>query len=374
MSVTVRCGRCGKVYAAPDSLAGKKVRCRQCGKAVPVPTAGLLQLQAPPPGSSVIDPSPPPRLRPTADDAPQAPSPPTTEPPAAPVAPAPPIAPAPPAATPRWRQLADAPAPPQSEEEETELGEDDLHDDDETPDTGPASSLERTLNYSVQLPANGLFDFPGSSAVDQFMPWFILVGGTAWVLHDSVRSSPADHPGLGYLRAFIYLLTYSAVVFPIIYIATRSAVRAGRFALPPAGAARVFAAYFPPVVFGTVLWLVAGSTAALIAGMFVGLIPGIGAAWLLMRLQPYQAPRMLISATTGFLLGTVLAVALLLGVNYGLVSGYRGSDHTYQESPLGPGFGWEKPPERPKPIRAEVVAPASQPSTAASTTEPTTDP
>jgi hypothetical protein len=51
MSIQVRCGQCGKQYAAPDALAGKRARCLQCGAEVEIPTP-ISELE---PASPVTD-------------------------------------------------------------------------------------------------------------------------------------------------------------------------------------------------------------------------------------------------------------------------------------------------------------------------------
>jgi hypothetical protein len=51
MSIQVRCGQCGKQYAAPDALAGKRARCLQCGADVEIPTP-ISELE---PASPVTD-------------------------------------------------------------------------------------------------------------------------------------------------------------------------------------------------------------------------------------------------------------------------------------------------------------------------------
>ena len=224
-----------------------------------------------------------------------------------------------------------------------ELIDDDIDDDSPSREHRDAVSADGPEAIAPVMPPNPLLDFPGSALLDPLLPWVLVVGGTSWVLHDAMASAPRDHTGVGFLRAMVYLAIYSVIAYPITLVAVRAAVRFKRFGLPPAGLFRIFAAFTPPLVFGVVLWLVTGSFGSLIVGLLLGMLMTIGALWLLLRLQVEQAVAVLTAGVVGFLVGTVLAVAILLGINQGLIGSYRLTSHTFKESPLGPGFPWEVP-------------------------------
>src|SRR4051812_37789010 len=282
MSIEVHCNSCGKLYQAPEHLAGKRIKCRQCGVVFEVPSntdpddldQGLNALAAMEEsfgGSTTIM---------------------------------------------HAQQPTDLPVP------------------DDVPMSGPISSR-----------LNVRFSYPGAAVVDRWLPVLLLVGGGLWIALTAYGSDP-NQPGLTTARLFVMLCAYLGVVFPMGLRGVHLAARDLGFMLPRTSTFRALATFMPVFVLGSVLWMASGGkVSGLILGVVCGFLVSTGAMWLLFRLQPRELPAAVgyAGGMVGIALG--IAGGAMFGMN-ALLSSALVSMHKAEAlpgSPFGMGFSWPKP-------------------------------
>lgn len=300
MSIRVRCPDCSRSYAAPEGLVGRRIRCRNCSAVFAV-TPAMASPAATGDGVEVDV------------------------------------------------QSFDMVAPPDG--------------DGGTSGRDPPAGAGRSLGPSadpddldhvfsaafktfrpVSRP-NYAYKFPNARLLDQLLPWALTGVGAIWLLVTIFSTAPANSAWVAWLRLFVLFALFAIVIFPITTLATYKASRTLKFDLPPGPRWRVFAAFAFPFALATVMWLTSGGANGLIVGGLVGLAVGLGVLWLLLRLEPAEAPATLGMVGTAFALSAALAVGIVLGLNAIAAPTDPGkpASGTLASSPLGPGLAWASP-------------------------------
>ena len=223
------------------------------------------------------------------------------------------------------------------------------------------------------------FRYPGAKAVDQLLPWalvvvaFTLVGNASMTNESDVFTSPST--GVGVARMVVLFAAYLFVVFPASHIALKMASTKMRFSLPSAAVWRSFAAFSPVLMMGGWLFIKSGGDAVpLVMGLVVGTALAIGAVAVLFRVFVNEVPTVAAYAAVGAIGSSVFAALAIVAINMvGVALAGVDKNPTLFVSPIAIGLPWiteTKTPVAIAPKKAPAVAPVNATSTTASTIPP----
>jgi hypothetical protein len=192
---------------------------------------------------------------------------------------------------------------------------------------------------------NYSYKFPNARLLDQVLPWALTGIGAIWLLVTIFSTAPASPAWVAWLRLFVLFGLFACVIFPITAFATYKAARTLKFDLPPGPRWRVFGTFAFPFALATVMWLTSGGANGLIVGGLFGTAIGLGVLWLLLRLEPAEAPAALGMVGTALAVSAALAVGIVLGLNAiaAAADADKSGSHTLASSPIGPGLAWAPP-------------------------------
>jgi hypothetical protein len=307
MALTATCTSCGKRFRAPEALAGKLIECRGCGAVFSVPETDAEAEVASAPDRS---------------------SPPTASASAS----------------------ADDTASMQAIEDE-----------------GAGLSEVRGHARAPVSPASRRVEFYRSEAMEHIDRWappgLVLIGLLTVVLNTLAYADGA--PGwLGWTRVLVALGLFAAVALPIAGLGLMIAARSTAAAKPRNTAWRLFASFFPAFAIAMPIWHVMGGvTGEVVFASAFGVVISGGLVILLFRLQGNQMVPVTSMACGGFVLGSVLCVALAGGLNYvanQLAATFKLTG--VPASPIAHGLPWELVSE------SESGPPVPAPAPAARTT------
>jgi hypothetical protein len=333
MSITASCGNCGKTYQAPDRMAGKSVRCKQCGEVFRIDSGDAgLDLDAL--SSSVSD-----EEFPTHQGTHQG-----------------------------ARQATAVGGPALDEHGRPSI---------ERPDDVEAFTVR---GYGAGGPrSNYRFRYPGAKAVDQLLPWalvvlaFTLVGNASMTNEAEVFTSPTT--GVGISRMAVLFAAYLFVVFPASHIALKMASTKMRFSLPGSALWRSFAAFSPVLMMGGWLFIKSGGSGVPLAmGLAVGTALAIGAVAVLFRVFVNEVPTVAAYAAVGAIGSSVFAALAIVAINMiGVALAGVDKNPTLFVSPIAIGLPWidaTKTPVAIAPKKPSTVTPTNPSATTTGTTPP----
>lgn len=323
MSITASCGNCGKTYQAPDRMAGKSVRCKACGEIFRIDSGdGGVDLDAL--SQSVSD-----EEFPTHQ------------------------------ASAMHGKAIGGPSL-------DEHGRARIHRDDDV------EAFHVAGNRVGSQRSNYRFRYPGAKAVDQLLPWvlvilaFFLVGNASMTSEAVIGETPPT--GVGISRMLILFAAYLFIIFPVSHVAIKMAATKMRFSLPNAAVWRSFAAFTPVLMMGGWLFVRSGGAGiALTMGLLVGVALAIGAVAVLFRVFPNEVPTVAAYSAVGALGSSIFAALAIVAINLIAVS-LAGMDKnpTLFVSPIAVGLNWIE-----KPATPVAIAPKNRTTTTpANTTAP----
>jgi hypothetical protein len=339
MPILVQCGECGAKYNVAATMAGKKLRCKKCGGIFSVPAAAGNAGQLDEPDLSSVS---------AEDDAPQQ-------------------------STAGRKSVTQPPRRPGGTSHGSRLQDNVIIE-------GPDDNDESEDDGAPALEANPAFEFPASQVLDAVVPYLIALVAIGWMILATLHADNSGRPWLGHLRWLLYLIAYTAIIYPVTLMGVRIAGEKLRFGMPNAHGWKVYSIFSLPFMLGVILSLTGGSVANYAAGLLVGLVVSLSLFLFLYRLRQTQIGGAL-GMISGFYLGGAIAVGLLgFGINLAVLSGLNAakSADTFNQSPLGPAFAWNVPPRQPTvpkphsslvvidpdpvPTTRETTLPASRPS------------
>lgn len=208
--------------------------------------------------------------------------------------------------------------------------------------SAPAEFEEAFRNFVPSARPNTAFKFPWAALLDEWVP-YISVGLALLCLSAGAMSSGPDFPDwVGWLRVALFALLFLVVILPLTWWMVQRASRKLMFELPPNGKWRTCAAFAFPFAFACLLWIKSEDLSGLIIGGFVGLLLGLAAIWLLIRLQRQELSTALRLTAGGYAAGMIISVSVLLFANAmtrELINQLKHSE-TFASSPIAPGFSW----------------------------------
>lgn len=373
MSVTAQCPSCSKSFKAPDSMAGKKVRCRACAHSFVIPVS--LQ-DAPEVEINLLEEgahSPPPP--PSPDDTPVA------APPAIIEELVTPSEQTKPSSAPKSSSSSkSAPSSKSPSASKPKSKSKDSSSASTVAATSPTGLLPQEMFEPVAGSGNvsvvhrpGWFNHPVVQLVDKWAPLAVVVVGFLWLAGSVAGVSPSE-PGWIWLSRFGLIISlYTIIVAPMTLIGIKIATNIAGRPMPKGAITRVYTAYVPSMVLTVVLWNVGGgATPALVMGLILGLSVSAAAILLFFRLKPEETLPVAALGSGGFVLGSAIATAIALGLNYITIAGLREAKTTHPPptSPYLPWINWdvtppapEAPTKPPAPRAAPTPAPTPQPPT-----------
>lgn len=342
MTISIQCVHCHKRYNAPGAMAGKKVKCKHCGKIFEIPA------NAPQVGDAAAG------ERAQESGAP---------------------------VTAAGKSRTPAGVSRASASTAGKLGLPGAGFSTKVERTGTAQTLDFAENSApvVMLRPSIPMDFPGADSLDRLAPLFMILVGLGWLTLTAFQSNTTGFGWVSLVRFVAFMTLCAGVMFPLGYLAIRSAARKHRFMLPPTPTLRAFAAFALAFTVPLAFWQSSGSTTLLIFGTCLGLIMASGAVWFLFRIQSPEMNTTLGQTAMAFVLSVAIAYFGLMGINAIFASAAkRSGTNQLASSPMGP-FDWDVPvgtgPEA-KPHHPSVaLLPETQPTTQESsttTTKPTT--
>ena len=147
------------------------------------------------------------------------------------------------------------------------------------------------------------------------------------------------------MRLVLFLALFAGLVWPLTAWAVKGAAGDLKFDLPPMPRKRVLAAFALPFALSFILWQTLQDSSGLIIGSAVGLVLGLAAVWLFMRITPEEAPKTLGFSGTAFVAAIVISAGVLAGVNAIAPAAVKDSKTptTLAMSPIVPGLPWVQP-------------------------------
>lgn len=381
-SINAECPDCGKRFVAPATLAGKRVRCRGCGSTLTLPAAAAApdvqlgfrddeQWNNPSigdkpravPGSaraapgSVIDDTDPGPTPPTAEDTgfspvnePDAPAPANPDP-----------------ASFRSREPSAADALRSAVAASRGPG---------TPTPSPDAlphSAEGTARPA--LVRSTWFWHPQVVLLDRWLPRVTVVVGLLWVAMSMASNAPGQPAWVWLSRTAVALLLYTLLAVPLAHVGLRMAAGAARRQMPRAATWRTFASFIPAMTLAVVIWNAGGGWSAMVIfGLILGLAVAGAMLLLLFRLEPVETAPYTGYGAGGFVLGLLVAGALIHVANLVTVRIITNAPQRPPtlptESPLWSYVAWVEP-EKVADAKPAVVAPRPPVATTARTPAPT---
>lgn len=272
-------------------MAGKKVKCKTCGEIIAIPEGAGDDFDFSP-----VDMSPPP------------PS---------------------PASAHRSRTGAPVPPPRPVAAGDAKL---DIDENELSPDEVAAQAREVDRAYA----------FAGSGALEKAIPIILAVAGLGWMGVQAFRAED-PHGWVGPFRAAMYLLVYTAVVFPITLAGVRAAGIKAYFPMPGDYKWRVYGTFSLPAALGAIFTLSGGGIPMLVLGVAIGVLICLSLFIFLFNLRPHQVSKAMAYVAPYAIAGPILGVVVLVGISYlcAAALSFTKTDHEYAMSPVGPQFTWQ---------------------------------
>lgn len=199
--------------------------------------------------------------------------------------------------------------------------------------------------FSLDTRFNTPLYFPGSTQIDQYLPFLLVLLSAGWIAIEMLRSNELGPTWVIAARFGVFWLLYVAIVWPISVLGSSAAGRKVSVERPPHHRWRVFASFAFPTALGYVLWTIVGGVMSFVTGVIVGLAIGVSAYYLLYRYRPAEAKQALPFAG-GYYVGSLIpAVAALLALNFGVQQIMTASRtaHEFSVSPMGRYLVWNPP-------------------------------
>jgi hypothetical protein len=211
------------------------------------------------------------------------------------------------------------------------------------PDADVDSVFQDAFQEYTPARGNTPFVFPGSHALDQWLPLVLVIISLTWLGYQILNSLDKDPPWVGVVRMLVLLLAYTGIVFPLCLKGVRMAARKLNYDLPSGTPGRAFATFLLPVTIGCVVWLSSQSVPGFIFGTMMGLVVAMPVMWLLFRIRQDDAPVSLGYGAAAFgaaVLASAIVLVVLNLIVLGVVRGTK-SQQTLAMSPFGPNFAWD---------------------------------